>query len=71
MLWLEVDGNIAGEVSLDPAVKFVTDFEISDCAALGIRTDWYDATRDIGEIVQTVAAPAGAVRSSCPRVGLP
>jgi hypothetical protein len=51
MLWLEVDGDIAGEVSLDPDGRFVTDFEISDCAALGIRPDWYGAARDTGEIV--------------------
>jgi len=51
MLWLAVDGHIAGEVSLDPDGRFVTDFEISDCAALGIRPDWYDAARDTGEIV--------------------
>jgi hypothetical protein len=31
MLWLEVDGDIVGEVSLDPDGRLVTDFDVSDC----------------------------------------
>jgi hypothetical protein len=44
MLWLEVGDDIVGEVSLDQDGMLITAFEISDCAALGIRLDWHDAT---------------------------
>jgi len=43
MLWLEAGGNIVGEVSLDPGGRFVTDFDLCDCAAVGVRPDWVDA----------------------------
>ena len=44
MLWLEAGGNIAGEVSLDPGGRFVTDFDLCDCAAVGVPPDWAGAT---------------------------
>jgi hypothetical protein len=42
MLWLEVGGEIVGEVSLDPDGRFVTNFELRDCAAVDIPPDWFD-----------------------------
>jgi hypothetical protein len=43
MLWLEVGGNIVGEVSLDPDGRFVTNFDVSDCVAVGVAPDWFDS----------------------------
>ncbi|MEV0728203.1 hypothetical protein [Polymorphospora sp. NPDC050346] len=44
MLWLETAGDVVGEVSLDPTGRFVTNLDISDCAAVGIPPDWLDVT---------------------------
>lgn len=42
MLWLETAGDVVGEVSLDPTGMFVTNLDISDCAAAGIPPAWLD-----------------------------
>lgn len=43
MRWLEVGGEIVGEVSLDPGGQFVTNFDLCDCAAVGVPPDWFEA----------------------------
>lgn len=43
MLWLEIAGDIVGEVSLDPSCQFVTNLDISDCKTAGIPVNWLDA----------------------------
>jgi hypothetical protein len=43
MLWLEVAGDIVGQVSLDPDGASVTNFEIDDCRMVGIPADWLDS----------------------------
>lgn len=44
MRWLEAGDSIVGEVSLDPDGRFVTNFDLCDCAAVGVAPDWVDAT---------------------------
>ncbi|GIG03205.1 hypothetical protein Cci01nite_82980 [Catellatospora citrea] len=44
MLWLEAAGDVVGEVSLDPTGTFVTNLDISDCAAVAIPPDWLSVT---------------------------
>jgi hypothetical protein len=39
MLWLEADGDVVGEVSLDPDGQFVTNVDLSDWAAVGVSPD--------------------------------
>lgn len=47
MLWLEVAGEIVGEVSLDPDGTFVTNFVITDCPAAGIPPNWLESTSPV------------------------
>ncbi|GAA1747709.1 hypothetical protein GCM10009681_18600 [Luedemannella helvata] len=42
MLWLEMSGDVVGEVSLDPRGEFVTNFDIGGCEALGVPPNWLD-----------------------------
>ena len=42
MTWLQLDGEIIGQASLDPDCRTITDFELDDPDALGIPANWLD-----------------------------
>jgi hypothetical protein len=42
MVWLEVEGEIIGEASLDSHGRIITNFDIVDPENLGIPSNWFE-----------------------------